>query len=365
LNPSGITVAVVGGGIFGVTAAVELAGAGFAVSLYEQASDLLQGASGINQYRLHRGYHYPRSASTAIESRESEASFVSTYGGSVVKGPRHYYCIAGEGSRTTPDDYLEFCREVGLESAEVNLPIIRSDMVGLTIEVRESLFDPARLRDLCWVALTASTVQVHLHTTATAEILRGFDFVVVATYRNINSLLGDYPEAIERYQYEVCEKPVVHLPSSFNGVSVVIMDGPFMCADPLGDTGLFVLGNVVHAIHSTNDGIAAEVDAELASMLDRGIVQHPPVTRFQEFIDSGSEFMPDFAEAEHVGSMYTVRTVLPRRDATDERPTLVRRVGDGAYTIFSGKVGTCVAAARQVRDAIVQEAGVDSSAAAG
>jgi glycine/D-amino acid oxidase-like deaminating enzyme len=365
LNSSGITVAVVGGGIFGVTAAVELAGAGFAVSLYEKAPDLLQGASGINQYRLHRGYHYPRSVSTAIESRESEASFVDRYGESVVNGPRHYYCVAREGSRTSPEAFLAFCHEVGLEAQEVELPIVRSDMVGLTIEARESLFDPFRLRDLCWAALKANTVQVYLNTTASAETLQGFDFSVVAAYANINELLGDHPEAIETYQYEVCEKPVVRLPSSFNGMSVVIMDGPFMCADPLGDTGLFVLGNVVHAIHGTNDGIAAEFDPEIAPLLDRGIVKHPPITRFPEFIESGSEFMPGFAEAEHVGSMYTVRTVLPRRDATDERPTLVRKVGDGVYTIFSGKVGTCVAAAREVRDAIVQEAGVDTSAAAG
>ena len=365
MDPSRITVAVVGGGIFGVTAALELAEAGFSVSLHEQAADLLQGASGINQYRLHRGFHYPRSAPTAVESRNSEASFVAVYGESVMKSPRHFYCIARDGSRTSPEAFLAFCHEAGLESTEVDLPIVRSDMVGLTIEVRESLFDPSRLRALCWAKLSASTVHVLLNTTATAEILRGFDFVIVAAYANTNALLGDHQEAIETYQYEVCEKPVVRLPRSFDGISVVIMDGPFMCADPLGDTGLFVLGNVVHAIHSTNDGSAPDIDPELAPLLNRGIVKNPTITRFPEFIESGSQFMPGMAEAEHVGSMYTVRTVLPRSDATDERPTLVRRVGEGFYSIFSGKVGTCVAAAQEVRDAIVREAGVDSNAAAG
>ena len=58
-------IAVIGGGIFGVTIASKLAKSN-SVDLYEQENDILKSASGINQYRLHRGYHYPRSSSTAI-----------------------------------------------------------------------------------------------------------------------------------------------------------------------------------------------------------------------------------------------------------------------------------------------------------
>ena len=53
-------IAVVGGGIFGVSAAVKLARAGHQADLFEKQRDILCAASGINQYRIHRGYHYPR-----------------------------------------------------------------------------------------------------------------------------------------------------------------------------------------------------------------------------------------------------------------------------------------------------------------
>ena len=54
-------IAIIGGGFFGATVAYVLAEAGYPVTLFEKHDDLLQAASGINQFRLHRGYHYPRS----------------------------------------------------------------------------------------------------------------------------------------------------------------------------------------------------------------------------------------------------------------------------------------------------------------
>ena len=46
------TTAVVGGGIYGTTAASSMAYAGFSVHLYEAKDELFAAASGINQYRV-------------------------------------------------------------------------------------------------------------------------------------------------------------------------------------------------------------------------------------------------------------------------------------------------------------------------
>ena len=55
---------VVGGGIFGSTAAIGVSNNGYNVKLTEKLDDVMKGASDINQYRLHKGYHYPRSNET-------------------------------------------------------------------------------------------------------------------------------------------------------------------------------------------------------------------------------------------------------------------------------------------------------------
>ena len=56
---------------------------------------------------------------------------------------------------------------------------------------------------------------------------------------------------------------------------------------------------------------------------------------------------------EHIGSMYTIRTVLPNVEKTDERPTLVNKIQNNVITVFSGKIGNCIEAANQV-DALIK-----------
>ena len=70
--------AVVGAGIYGITAATKLRTAGYIVDLYDSESEILKKASGINQYRIHRGYHYPRSPET-IESCKTNEEFFTPY----------------------------------------------------------------------------------------------------------------------------------------------------------------------------------------------------------------------------------------------------------------------------------------------
>ena len=53
---------------------------GYDVTLYEKNNDIITQASNINQYRLHRGYHYPRSKETALSSINGEKTFLETYG---------------------------------------------------------------------------------------------------------------------------------------------------------------------------------------------------------------------------------------------------------------------------------------------
>ena len=45
--------------------------------------------------------------------------------------------------------------------------------------------------------------------------------------------------------------------------------------------------------------------------------------------------------------MYTIRTVLPYKDNTDERPTIVNQE-ENNFILFSGKVGNCVEASEQI-----------------
>jgi len=338
-------IAVIGGGIYGTTVAIKLAEAGYKIDLYEKEPDILQAASGINQYRLHRGYHYPRSAPTAISSNTAEPLFIREYREAIIESPEHYYSIAKEGSKVTGDEFISFCNKCDLEYEKVNLEVMNIDAIEFTIKVKESLMNPLKLRQIVGERLRKHKVNLFLNTKVDDSILDKYDIVINATYANLNFILDRYPEARREYQFEVCEKLVLKLPKVFEGKSIVVLDGPFMCIDPYDETGFHVMGNVVYAIHKSNTGLFPEIPNEFKSLLNKGIIKNPPITNFKKFIEEALYFMPKIDKAEHIGSMYTVRTVLPNVDKTDERPTFVYRVNNKIINIFSGKVGNSVQAA--------------------
>ena len=138
--------AVVGAGIYGITAATKLRTAGYIVDLYDSESEILKKASGINQYRIHRGYHYPRSPETIESCKANEESFVKYYNQSIVNDDiNHYYSIASDESLVTPGEYLAI-----LDKAELDWKIVDTlPNCDLTIEVDEKLYDPIVLRNVC------------------------------------------------------------------------------------------------------------------------------------------------------------------------------------------------------------------------
>ena len=340
-------IAIVGGGIFGITASIILA-KNHQVELFEKNNELLQSASGSNQYRIHRGYHYPRSPDTVNDIIESESSFKEIFSDAMLTDFEHYYCIAKENSLTSAKQFLDFCNKFQLEYTPSQLQFMNKDSIEICIRVKESVYDPEKLKQVCWKKLKDQNVKIHLSNKVSDDLFEKFDRVVICAYTGINQLLKQYPTQQNEYQFELCEKPVVKLPESFKNKSVVIMDGPFMCIDPLGNTGLHLLCNVVHEIHQTNIGKYPSINKKFVDLIDKGIVKNPSQTNFPKFIESTIDFIPEITKAKHVGSMFTYRAVPPRVEETDARPTIVKEINNKIVTLFSGKITTCVEAARKV-----------------
>ena len=100
------------------------------------------------------------------------------------------------------------------------------------------------------------------------------------------------------------------------------------------------------------DQIIIEYDSKFDELLNKGVVENPSITNIDKFIKSAKRFFIDIDKAKHIGSMFTIRTVLPNRDKDDARPTLVEHIDDNLFSIFSGKIGTCVDASEQILEVI-------------
>jgi len=237
--------------------------------------------------------------------------------------------------------------EIKLIGLKITIQLLNIQ-TDLCVKVKEKLYDYEKLKEICWKKLNKNNVNVLLKKEATQEILENYDFRVLCIYADFNKLLESFPESQQDFQYEVCEKVFVKLPPSFNNKSILILDGPFTSIDPVGTTGLFILGNVVHTVHQTNIGKYPYVDSKFLSLLNRGIIKDPPITNYELFIQSAAKFIPEIKKAKHFGSSFCIKAVLPYEQKTDTRPTLVNIVNDRTFTVFSGKIPTCVEVANNV-----------------
>ena len=160
--------------------------------------------------------------------------------------------------------------------------------------------------------------------------------------------MNKFPQKQRDYQYEICEKIFVELPGQFKNKSVLIMDGPFMSIDPVGRNDTFIIGDVVNTVHERYVGKSPKFDPRFLPLLDKGIIENPPITNKKLFLKSASNFFPDASNAKYIGSSFTIKTVLPNVDSYDERPTIIENSNDKIITVFSGKIPTCVDTANQV-----------------
>lgn len=334
-------VAIVGGGVFGSTLALDFDALGLNATLFERRDTLLAEASLANQYRLHRGFHYPRSDHTIIETKKASLLFEKRFQDSVLSNYKNLYAIASSGSQTSAEKYLEVITRNGLKFNQIEIPdFLRG--VDLCVESEENLYHPARLREQIENGIKDSNIDLRLSTEFDWSMSEEFDAVVLCTYGSNDIMLraGGYSPK-RKYRVQVVEKPVVKLPPALKGKSLVVMDGAFFSMDPMGDGEYSVIGHVTQAIHYMKEG-CDKVEPEAFQLLENLRANEATKSRFGEMRAAIQEFLPDFSEATHERSLWAVRVVPGNVAHTDERPTEVEKHSENVFSVFSGKVSSSV-----------------------
>jgi glycine/D-amino acid oxidase-like deaminating enzyme len=349
-SPTRGRVAVVGAGVFGVTTAVRLASDGWAVDIFEAQSSIMNGATGNNVFRLHRGYHYPRSLDTAIETKESVRSYLAEYGPAVITSKQHLYAVAKVGSRVTGQQFLDHCVAAGLETELVTSPLVREDTTELVIAATESRMDPVSLRSIGLRRLAEAGVRLFMETEAGPDVVDNYDFVILCGNARSNTLMLEWGIRPPRRQFEVCEVAIME-GAALGDVDIVIMDGPFNSLSPYGrQRNLHILYDVEHSVHYRSVSEHFEPPAEYRALLTNPNGKPSELTAFDAMLANATNFVNGLDDARYRGSLWSVRTVLADVDATDERPTIVNWVAPTVITLFSGKLVTAVTAAETVVD---------------
>jgi predicted dehydrogenase len=349
-------VAVIGGGIFGVTCASEI-GKEADVSLFERHGALMREASLVNQRRHHQGFHYPRSYPTVAEIRNAQESFLSEYGAAVVGDMPAYACVAASAREISAARYLAACRAGGLEFAVAPPPegVVDSSRVSLCLRIPESVYDLSRLTQIAHDRLHASAgVRLHLGTTVESATIgpdgakrlavsgpRGcreegpFDYVINATYANRNVVAERLGFGTEPLRFDLYEMLLLRLPIA--QMCVTVFDGPFTTLIGTGEADWFLLSHIRDSVSRTAvpaDGAPprwTETSSNRANMLRHS-----------------ARYLPILREAHEVQSLWATRALHASARDDDARPTTIRYHGFGCWSLLGGKIVTCVANARLI-----------------
>src|SRR5271170_5818415 len=173
-------VAVAGAGIYGSTIAIRLAEHGHQVRLFDPLG-VMRATSVINQYRIHSGYHYPRSPETIQETLEARTEFTEAFMPAIVRSSRHYYAIPYEGSQTSPALFEKVMADHNLYCQPCRPAWMNFDFIDKCYEVDEQIYDPNVLREAVEARIKALAIPFERRA-LTPEMRGDYDLVVYATY---------------------------------------------------------------------------------------------------------------------------------------------------------------------------------------
>lgn len=353
----GFDAVVVGGGFYGTSIAIYLARQrGMRrVLLVEKEDALCRRASLNNQARVHNGYHYPRSYTTAYRSRVNLPNFLRTWQDAVVRNFTALYAVARRNSRVNAMQFERFCREIGAQLRPADSRL-RALFDGRLIEdvfvVEEYAFDANALASGAHAALKEASVEVRCGTQALEAgigaqdriqlMLRGSQgnrtsietrYLFNCSYSGLNLLANAFGGVHAGLKHEITELALLRLPSAMQGLAITVMDGPFFSIMPFPPRDLHTLSHVRYTPHlhwQDQPGIDPY----------RKLAEYPRESRVDRMLRDAGRYVPALAGATPVDSLYEIKTVLTRSEGDDGRPILFERHVDlpGCYSVLGGKI---------------------------
>jgi glycine/D-amino acid oxidase-like deaminating enzyme len=342
---------IVGGGFYGCCLALYLRSISARVLLVEAGDKLLDRASRVNQARVHTGFHYPRSALTAVKSMLLHRRFMADFPEAVVGDFQMLYAVARNRSKVSSKRFFRMYRDIGAPiklASQGHALLFNPEMIEDVYACSEAAFDYSVLRQL--LAARMEQAGVEFLTSTALEGLEdhpagirarlsdgskvGARYAFNMTYAQINFILDRAQLPRAQLKYELAEIALIEPPEELREIGVTVMDGPFFSCMPYPAEGLHSLTHVRYTPHEswTDEAGLGSAYARMATA--------QPVSRVQHMICDGRRYLPCLDQALPSRSLYEIKTLLTKNEGDDGRPILYQQkpVDSRVISILGGKI---------------------------
>lgn len=360
---------VIGGGIFGAYTALFLAGKNYKIGLVEKENELFSKASLVNQGRLHGGYHYPRSFSTARMSREYKERFTADHKQFINSRFENYYAIDKTSTLTSRNQFEQFCQRVGITVTEVsNHPLFNLEQIESLYRTEEFSFDPAEIAAFYKEKLGAQKNidillnskifraekdpqkwSVEFNRNGSPELLTlKTSAVINATYAGTNAINSIFGVPDLDLMYEIAEVVRIESPA-LRTTGLTVIDGPFASFIPYGNSGHISLTSVIYTHHKASYSRLPEFDCQqVNTRCLPGFVSNcnpcaaRPVSNQEKMVRQIKQYLNPDITMQYMDSMFTLKAKLQSSFMDDARPTEIIKLVDhpSFYCLFSGKINS-------------------------
>ena len=357
---------ILGAGLYGLYAALLCGKRKEKVLVLEHDDAPFKRATYINQARVHMGYHYPRSYSTAIKSAGYFKRFHEDYGFCIHKSFDQIYATSANFSWANAEQFQKFCQAAKIRCEDVGASrYFNEGMCDGAFLTEEYTYDAMILRDyfleelkslpnveLCCEVHICEIKKEATHFAVKTEAGDSFlsSFILNATYASENQIMNMLGFEPFRIKYELCEIILCDVNEKLRKTGITVMDGPFFSIMPFGKTGFHSLTSVTFTPHETSyDTVpvfACQRGQEnFCSRRQLGNCNDcaaKPESAWGYMSNLARKYLKEEYGFSYHSSLFSMKPILMSSEIDDSRPTVIKTCSSDPtfVSVLSGKINT-------------------------
>lgn len=334
------------------------------IAILEYDKNAFQRASYINQARIHNGYHYPRSYSTAKKTAYYFEKFNKDFSFAVNNKFKKIYAISSKLSLTTAEQFLTFCHNAGIKCNQISYrPYFREGLVSGVFDTTEYAFDSIKIKNFFLEKFkNLPNVDIYYNTKIKNVENRGgkyilktnehnfhSPFVLNCTYASINQVLERFHFQNFKIKYEICEIIFCKTSSNISNIGITVMDGPFFSIMPFGLTAYHSLTSVMFTPHLTSFSSLPQFscqkineDCSPHSLENCNDCIAKPKSAYIYMKQLAKKYLRTEISYSYDKSLFAIKPILKSSELDDSRPTVIKLFSRNPtfISVLSGKINT-------------------------